>query len=106
MEILRDVSSLSPDNPTFLEVEKLKALSWMLDCDTVLLNNEIQVLKSMLKQSKSKNIVDLYFEILPFQQAFPTILSLLIGSMTIPVSSTTTERTFSKMKFIKTTARN
>ena len=40
---------------------------------------------------------------------FPRIFftgSLLIGSMTIPVSSTTTERTFSKMKLIKTTACN
>ena len=55
----------------------------------------------MLKQSKSKNIVDLYFGTLPFQQAFPTILSLPICSMTIPVASTTTERTFSKMKLIK-----
>jgi hypothetical protein len=59
-----------------------------------------------LKTSKSKNIVDLYFEILPLQQAFPTIVLLLIGAMTIPVSSTTTERTFSKMKLIKTSARN
>ncbi len=59
-----------------------------------------------LKTSKSKNIVDLYFEILPLQQAFPTIVLLLIGAMTIPVSSSTTERTFSKMKLIKTSARN
>jgi hypothetical protein len=59
-----------------------------------------------LKISKSKNIVDLYFEILPLQQAFPTIALLLIGAMTIPISSTTTERTFSKMKLIKTSARN
>jgi len=59
-----------------------------------------------LKTSKSKNIVDLYFEILPLQQAFPTIVLLLIGAMTIPVSSIPTERTFSKMKLIKTSARN
>jgi len=51
-------------------------------------------------------MIDLYFEVLSLQQAFPTILSLLIGEMTIPVSSTTTERTFSKMKRIKTVARN
>jgi hypothetical protein len=34
-----------------------------------------------LKTSKSKNIVDLYFEILPLQQAFPTIALLLIGAI-------------------------
>jgi hypothetical protein len=104
--ILRGISSLSPDSSTFLEIGELKALCVMLQCDIQLLNNEIQVLKPMLKQLKPKNMIDLYFEVLPFQQAFPSILSLLIGAMTIPVSSTTTERIFSKMKLIKTAARN
>jgi len=106
MEILRGISSLSPDSRTFLEVEELKDLCMMLQCDILSLSNEIQVLKPMLKHSKSKDIVDLYFEVLPLQRAFPTIISLFIGAMTIPVSSTTTERTFSKMKLIKTSARN
>lgn len=105
-EILRGISSLSPDSSTFLELEELKALCVMLSCNIASLSNEIQVLKHMLKQSKSKHIIDLYYELLPFQQAFPNFLSLLIGSITIPESSTTTERTFSKMKLIKTTARN
>ncbi|CAF3472113.1 unnamed protein product [Rotaria socialis] len=106
MEILRGISSLSPDSSTFLEVKELTDLCTMLQCDIVSLSNEAEVLKPMLKQSKSKDIVDLYFEVLPLQQAFPTIIHLLIGAMTIPVSSTTTERTFSKMKLIKTSARN
>ncbi|CAF1325117.1 unnamed protein product [Rotaria magnacalcarata] len=106
MDILRSVSSLSPDSSKFLEIDELKALCVMLKSDIQLLNNQIQVLKPMLKQLKPKNMIDLYFEVLPFEQAFPSILSLLIGAMTIPVSSTTTERTFSKMKLIKTVARN
>lgn len=106
MEILRSISSLSPDSQTFLEIESLKALCVMLQCDAHLLNNEIQVLKPMLKQLKPKTMLDLYLEVLPFKQTFPCLLSLLIGAMTIPVSSTTTERTFSKMKCIKTVSRN
>lgn len=106
MEILRSISSLSPDSPTFLEIEELKAFCVMLQFDIHALNNEIQVLKPMLKQSKPKTMIDVYFEVLPLKQAFPYLLSLLIGAMTIPVSSTTTERTFSKMKYIKTVARN
>ena len=78
----------------------------MLHQDVVLLNNETEVLKPMLKKSKSKNIIDLYFVTLPFPQAFPIIISLLTGAITLPVSSTTTERTFSKMKLIKTTVRD
>ncbi|CAF1298214.1 unnamed protein product [Rotaria magnacalcarata] len=50
MEILCSISLLSPDSPTFLEIEALKAFCVMLQCDIHLLNNEIQVLKPMLKQ--------------------------------------------------------
>jgi hypothetical protein len=101
MKILRGISSLSPDSSTFLEIEELKALYVMLQCDVQLLNNEIQVLKSMLKHVTPNNMIDLYFEVLPLKQTFPSTLSPLIRAMTIPVSSTTTERTFSKMKLIK-----
>jgi hypothetical protein len=106
IEILRGISSLSPDGSTFLEMKILIHLCRMIKCDDFTLNNEIQVLKPMLNQSKSKDIVDLYLELLPLQQAFPAFISLLTLAMTIPVSSTTTERTFSKMKLIKTSARN
>ncbi|CAF2098480.1 unnamed protein product [Rotaria magnacalcarata] len=84
----------------------LKDLCLMLKSDIQLLNDGVQVLEPMLKQLKPKNMIDLYFEVLPFEQAFSSILSLLIGAMAIPVSYTTTERTFSKMKLIKTVARN
>ncbi len=91
MEILRGISSLSPDSSTFLEINYLRHLCKMIKCDVLTLTNEIQVLKPMLKQSKSKDIVDLYLELLPLQQAFPAFISVLILAMTIPVSSTTTE---------------
>ena len=45
VEILRAISSLSPDSSTFLEIEELKPLCMMLQCDIQLLNNEIEVLK-------------------------------------------------------------
>ena len=106
MEILRAILSLSPNSSTFLELEELKSLCVMLQCDIQLLNNETEVLKPMLKQLKSKTVVDLYLELLPLKQVFPSFVSILIGAMTIPVSSTTRERTFSKMKLIKTAARN
>ncbi len=60
----------------------------------------------MLKNSKLKSILDLYVDLLPLKQAFPMTVSLVIAAMTMPVSSTTCERTFSKMKLLKTTTRN
>ena len=78
----------------------------MLHCDFALLTNEIRVLKPMLQQSNSKDMVDLYLELLPLRRALSTIVRLIVGAMTIPVSSVTTERTFSKLKLIKTSASN
>ena len=60
MEILRRVSSSSPDSQNFLEIQELKSLCQMLHCDFALLTNEIRVLKPMLQQSNSKDMVDLY----------------------------------------------
>ncbi|CAF5136645.1 unnamed protein product, partial [Rotaria magnacalcarata] len=94
MKILRGISSLSSDSSTFLKAEELTDKCIMLQCDIVSLSNKIQVLKPMLKQSKSKDVVDLFFEFLPLEQAFPTIIYLAIDALTMPVCLTTTERTF------------
>ncbi|CAF3872350.1 unnamed protein product [Rotaria sp. Silwood2] len=106
MEILISISALCPDSENFLQSEILKPFAVEMKADICSLCNEIEVVKSMLKDSKLENIVDLYYQLLPLKQAFPTIISLIIIAMTIPVSSTTCERTFSKMKLIKTTTRN
>ena len=43
----------------------------------------------MLKDSKLSSIVDLYAELLPLKQAFPTVIFLVAAALTIPVSFTT-----------------
>lgn len=106
MEILDSMSALFPGHNNFLNINVLRVFSSHVDVDLSALHNEILVLKPMLKCTKLQSIIDLYFKILPLKEAFPTMLSLIISAMTIPVSSTTCERTFSKMKLIKTTARN
>jgi hypothetical protein len=50
----------------------------------------------MLRDSKLKSIVDLYVELLPLKQIFPTIIFLDVHVMTMLFSSTTLERTFRK----------
>ena len=40
----------------------------------------------------------LYLELLPLRRALSTIVRLIVGALTIPVSSATTERTFSKFR--------
>ena len=106
MEILSGSSALCPDNEKFLQIEVLKPWALHMKADFCLLNNEIQVLKEMFKDTKLKSTVDLYVELLPMRHAYPTIMSLIAAAMTVPISSTTCERTFSKMKLIKITIRS
>ena len=60
----------------------------------------------MLQKKSLATIIDLYQESYPFTSAFPAFVALIKSAITIPVSSTTYERIFSKMKLIKTTVRN
>jgi hypothetical protein len=106
MQILNGILALCPDSDKFLQKEVLKPFAVQMKADLSSLFNEIEVLKSMLKDTKLKSIVDLYVELLPLKQTFPTTISLIIAAITIPISSTTCERTFSKIKLIKTTTRN
>ncbi len=86
--MLNGISALCPDSDNVLQSEVLKPFAVQMKADLSSLFNEIQVLKSMLKDTKLKSIVDLYVELLPLKQAFPTTIFFIIAAMTIPVSST------------------
>jgi hypothetical protein len=81
MQILNGISALCLDSDNFLQSEVLKPSAVQMKADLSSLFNEIQVLKSMLKDTKLKSIVDLYVELLPLEQAFPTTIFLIIAAM-------------------------
>ena len=60
----------------------------------------------MIKDEKLKSTIQLYEKLRPYKEAFPTVISIITGALTIPVSSTNCERSFSKMKLIKRSTRN
>lgn len=81
LKVLQGISSLSPGGEKFLEMDNSINLCNVIKCDVFTLNNEIQVLKSILEQSKSRDIVELYIELLSFQPASPVfIISSFIGN--------------------------
>ena len=106
IKILSGVSSLCPESDSFLCFDSLKPLANHFNFDSVVLFNELTVVKPMLAKKLLITLIDLYQELYPFREAFPTLISLIEIAITIPVSSTTCERTFSKMKLIKTSIRN
>ncbi|CAF3494549.1 unnamed protein product, partial [Rotaria sp. Silwood2] len=106
LQILSGISSLCPESDNFLHFDTLKPFANHLNVDLDALSNELMVVKPMLQNKLLTSIIDLYIELHLFKEAFSKLTAVIKSTMTIPVSSTTCERTFSKMKTIKTTVRN
>ena len=102
LDLLRSLAVMYPENEQFLEFKSLRSLADHLNQ----LENELNVIKPMIKDDHSKSTIALFDKLRPYKEAFPTIMSMMIGALTIPVSSTTCERSFSKMKLIKQATRN
>ncbi|CAM4938755.1 unnamed protein product [Rotaria socialis] len=106
--LLASVSAVHPKNQKFLDTEELKPLASHLTIDINQLDNELNVVKHFIREKRTtmNTIKDLLTELAPVNDAFPATTSLLRGALCLPVSSTTCERSFSRMKLIKTYCRN
>ncbi|CAF2050561.1 unnamed protein product, partial [Rotaria magnacalcarata] len=98
LQFLCGISTLSPDSDSFLHFESIKTFASHLNLNLDFLFNKLTVAKPMLKYKSLSNIIDLYQELLPFQEAFPVLVALIQSTITIPESSKTRERTFPKGK--------
>ena len=105
-KVLSSISTLQPDHAHFLDPEMLHPLADHLYIDHPVLKHELTVIKRMFATKKFKNIFDVIDELQPMKNAFPFTMDLLLGGITFPVSTITCECSFSKLKMIKTTARN
>jgi len=56
--------------------------------------NEVSVIKLMLEYKTMSTIFDLFNELTPTKQAFPSMIELIKSGIAFPVSSITCERTF------------
>ena len=106
LKIAKSIMTLSPINENFLDIETLQPLVEHLSLEKNIIKNEIGVIKPMIKDTKLFTVFDVLNELKPVKQAFPSTIDLIKGAITFPVSSVTCERSFSKMKLIKTYARN
>ena len=106
--LLSSLSATHPNSEHFLDIKHLEPLASHLMIDIIQLSNELVVVKHFIqeKQASMKTINDLLIQLAPLTEAFSATTSLLAGALCFPVSSTTCERSFSRMKLIKTYCRN
>ncbi|CAF1329996.1 unnamed protein product [Rotaria sordida] len=106
LSLLKSLSTVYPDSENFLNIGDVKMFCDHIDGDLQAIKNEFQVIKPMIKSKSVTNIIEFLDELLPMAGAFPNTIQMIKAVITMPVSQVTCERSFSKMKLIKTYARN
>ena len=95
VELMRAIHACNPQCSQFLEPEQLQPLA---DCYN--LDSESLRMESILCKT------DVFKELIPLKEAFPTLYRILQIALTICVSSASCERSFSALKRIKTYLRS
>ena len=106
--ILLGIYALDPTAESFLSEENLLAFAKIYSIDKQNLEHEIPLVKKLIANTNENlmSILDFLKYLRPYKAAFECLHKLLLISVTLPVTSASCERTFSKMKLIKTYLRN
>ena len=106
VELMRAIRACSPQCTRFLEPPELQPLVDGYNLDFQSLKMESILAKRTLAKKTMDSTADVFKELLPLKEAFPTLLRLLQIALTICVSSASCERSFSALKRIKTYLRS
>ena len=106
VEVMKAIQACSPDSDNFLEPNSLTPLIEAYDLDESSIRMEGILAKRSLKDKEIRDISELICELYPLKSAFPTLLKLLQIALTIVVTTSECERTFSALKRIKTYLRS
>lgn len=106
VELMRAIHACNPQCSQFLEPEKLQPFVDCYDLDSESLRMESILCKRTLANKTMESTTEVFKELLPLKEAFPTLLRILQIALTICVSSASCERSFSALKRIKTYLRS
>lgn len=102
------ISALCPGGQTFLSEEPLNAFAKAYSVKQSDLKHEIPLVKKLLTKEPEQPATVMQFLsfLCPYKAAFDCLYRLLLIAVTLPVTSASCERSFSKMKLVKTYLRN
>ena len=104
--ILRGIASCNPKSPTFFDVEAIKPLAASYSIDLDCLEPELTVAKQLIQSNGVQSVHKSLQLLAQMKDAFPIVLEVLQLAMTFPVTSASSERSFSALKKIKTCLRS
>jgi len=103
--IMQGVSALSPTSESFLDHSVLKEIALRYGICRDGLIHEIPLAKRLVSNG-CITVLEFLTRLCPYKQAFDCLYNLLLISVTLPVTTASCERSFSKMKLVKTYLRN
>ena len=104
--ILRGIASCNPKSPSFFDVEVIKPLAASYSIDLDCLEPELTVAKQLIQSNGVQSVHKSLQLLAQMKDAFPIVLEVLQLAMTFPVTSASSERSFSALKKIKTCLRS
>ena len=106
--IFRGISALFSGRQIFLFIEDLKNYATDYSLNANDLQHELPIVKKLqLKQpDPTKSLVKFLSFLCSYKATFECLYNSLLISVILPVTSTSCERSFSKMKLVKTFLRN
>ncbi|KAJ3655826.1 hypothetical protein Zmor_014936 [Zophobas morio] len=99
--IVNACDALHPENPSFLNYDKLLPMAEHYNSELEILQAELKIIPNTMKQYQIKtkvnikNIMDFIDMLQKYDLVFPELLKLGVIGVTVPVSSAACERTFS-----------
>ncbi len=104
--MMKIISTVYPESKNFLNINDIDEFSRHIDTDSSALKNEFIIIKPMLQSKPINEVIEFLNELLPLSNAFPQTLRMIKNAIAKPISKVTCERSFSKMKIIKSYLRN
>lgn len=110
--IMKGIQALNPCSAIFYEKDVVFPFASQYNCSTEDLQYEIPQLKRILERKQSsgqetpKTLIELTVFLKPFKEVFHQMFKLCKIALALPVSTASCERSFSKLKLIKTALRS
>ena len=102
LDLMKAFQCCMRDSEHFLDIDHMTSVIELYKLNKPFLSMECKIFKHTLEDKELSSINDVLLDIAPMKEAFPELVKLLQIALTVVVSTTECERSFSCLKCTKT----